>query len=176
MSVAAPRRILVIGISGAGKSTFSRRLAERTGLPLIHLDQEFWQPGWVETPRAAWRAKVSGLAAREAWIMDGNYDATLDLRLPRAEAVIWFDTPAPRALARVARRVATSYGRVRPDLAPGCPEQIDWGFVRYVWNFNGRQRPRIAEALAAYAGRLDPIMIRSDAEAARVLAAFPIPS
>lgn len=84
-------RVLVIGISGAGKSTFSRALANATGLPLIHLDKEFWQPGWVQTPRLNWRAKVTELAAGERWIMDGNYDSSLDLRLPRADTALWFD-------------------------------------------------------------------------------------
>jgi adenylate kinase family enzyme len=82
------RRVLVIGISGAGKSTFSQALATKTGLPLIHLDKEFWRPGWVQTPRQEWRARVSELAARERWIMDGNYDSSLDLRLPRADTVL----------------------------------------------------------------------------------------
>ena len=66
------QRVLVIGISGAGKSTFSRALAARTGLPLIHLDTEFWQPDWKITPREEWRAKVAELITREAWIMDGS--------------------------------------------------------------------------------------------------------
>ena len=173
MSDAAPHRILVIGISGAGKSTFARARAARTGLPLIHLDQEFWQPGWVVTPREPWRARVALLAARETWIMDGSFDGSLDLRLPRADCVVWFDTSAPRAIGRVLRRIAASYGQVRPDLAPGCPEQWDWSFLSYIWNFNGRERPRIAAALGLYARHLNPIMIRSDAEAARVLAAIP---
>ena len=79
--------------------------AHQTGLPLIHLDKEFWQPGWVQTPRPEWRAKVAELAAGERWIMDGNYDSSLDLRLPRADTVLWFDypmaaLPAPGDLAR----------------------------------------------------------------------------
>jgi len=53
------QRVLVIGISGAGKSTFSRALARKTGLPLVHLDKEYWQPGWTGTPKAQWRARVA---------------------------------------------------------------------------------------------------------------------
>ena len=102
------QRVLVIGISGAGKSTFSRALANTTGLPLIHLDKEFWQPGWVQTPRPEWRAKVGELAARERWIMDGNYDSSLDLRLPRADTVLWFDYPMLRCLRRAMWRAVTS--------------------------------------------------------------------
>ena len=67
--------------------------------------------------------------------------ATLDLRLPRADTVIWFDYPRLRCLRQIAWRIATTYGRVRPDLAPGCPEQIDWEFLRFVWDFPAKSRP-----------------------------------
>jgi adenylate kinase family enzyme len=164
-------RALVIGISGAGKSTFSRQLAERTGLPLIHLDKEFWQPGWKITPAPEWRRKVEVLAAREAWIMDGNYGGSLDLRLPRADTVIWFDYPRLRCLRRIAWRIATSYGTVRPDLAPGCPEQIDWEFLRYVWNFHTKSRPSIVAALRKHhSDRMRLVAIGHDGEAQNFLA------
>src|SRR5206468_1787185 len=110
---AGMQRVLVIGISAAGKSTFSRALAAKTGLPVIHLDTEFWQPGWKITPFPQWRAKVASLITREAWIMDGSYAATLDLRLPRADAVVWFDYPRFVCVARALRRILTTYGQVR---------------------------------------------------------------
>jgi hypothetical protein len=89
------RRVLVIGICGAGKSTFSRTLARKTGLPLIHLDKEYWKPGWTKTPRDLWRARVGELVAGDRWIIDGNYAGSLDLRLPRADTVVRFDYPRP---------------------------------------------------------------------------------
>jgi adenylate kinase family enzyme len=67
------RRVLVIGSGGAGKSTFSVALGKRLELPVIHLDAHFWRPGWVETPKPEWRERVAQLAARDAWVMDGNY-------------------------------------------------------------------------------------------------------
>jgi adenylate kinase family enzyme len=164
------QRALVIGISGAGKSTFSRALAARTGLPLIHLDAEFWQPGWKVTPREAWRAKVAALAARDAWIMDGNYGASLDLRLPRADAVMWFDYPRLLCLQRAMWRVLVGYGRVRGDLAPGCPERIDHEFLRYVWDFPEKSRPSIETALAEHGRHLEPAVFRRDRDAAEFLA------
>ena len=167
------QRVLVIGISGAGKSTLARRLAQRSGLPLIHLDQEFWQPGWKVTPRDAWRARVAELCARDAWIMDGSYGASLDIRLPRADTVVWFDYPRLRCLGRVAWRIATTYGKVRPDLAPGCPEKVDGEFLRYVWDFNDKSRPQIVRALAEHGRHLMPVMVRRDRDAARFLASLP---
>lgn len=165
------QRVLVIGCSGAGKSTFSKHLAARTGLPLVSLDAEFWRPGWVTTPREDWRRRVGELAAGDAWIMDGSFDSSLDLRLPRADTVVWFRIPRRVCLWRIARRIAGSYGRVRPEMAPGCPERIDGAFFRYVWNFERDQVPSIVTMIAAHGRHLAPIVIRSDSDAEAVLQA-----
>jgi adenylate kinase family enzyme len=167
------QRILVIGISGAGKSTFARALSARTGLPLIHLDREFWRPGWVVTPRTEWRARVAELVAGERWIIEGNYAGSLDLRLPRADALVWFDYPTHRCLSRVVWRVATSYGKVRPDMAAGCPEKFDWEFLRYVWRFNRLERPKVVAALAQFGGHVDPVVFRRDGDTRRFLQRIP---
>src|SRR3972149_6557192 len=87
------RRVLVTGMAGSGKSTFSRSLAAKTGLPGIHLDLHFWKPGWVAPSGLAGREKQSGLLAGDGWIADGNYHETLDLRLERADTVVFLDTP-----------------------------------------------------------------------------------
>jgi adenylate kinase family enzyme len=91
-------------MAGAGKSTFSRALSAKTGLPVIHLDIHFWKPGWVPTPEDEWRDKQRELLAGREWIVDGNYHATLDLRIERADTVVFLDTPwwicAQRAFAR----------------------------------------------------------------------------
>lgn len=120
-AVPSGQRVLVIGCSGAGKTTFATRLAALTGLPLIHLDREFWQPGWRMPEGARWQEKVRSLVAGERWIIEGTFTSTLDLRLPRADAVVWFDFPRGRCLWRAFMRAARSYGRARPDMAPGCP-------------------------------------------------------
>jgi adenylate kinase family enzyme len=163
------RRVLVIGCSGAGKSTFCERLAALTGLSILALDGAFWRSGWVETPREEWRACVQRLTAGEAWIMDGTFVGTLDIRLPRADTVVWLDPPRRVCMARVLWRIASSYGRVRPEMAAGCPERFDGGFLRYVWTFNASYRPHIETALTAYGRHLSPVIIRHDADAARFL-------
>jgi adenylate kinase family enzyme len=167
------QRVLVIGISGAGKSTFTRALAARTNLPVIHLDTEFWKPGWQVTPREEWRVKVAELVAREAWIMDGNFGASLDLRLPLADTVVWFDYPRHVCLARAVWRVLTTYGRVRADLAPGCPEKFDWEFLRFIWDFNAKSRPQIVSGLARHGSHLQPVVFRRDRDVARFLDGLP---
>jgi adenylate kinase family enzyme len=170
------RRVLVIGCSGSGKSTFSQRLHVRTGLPLISLDAHYWQPGWVQTPRSEWRPKVADLAARESWIMDGTFDSSLDLRLPRADTVIWFRLPRWLCLLRVARRVMKSYGVVRPEMAPGCPERMDFAFLSYIWHFERRETPHILAMLATHGRQMDPVIFRHDADVQRFLDSVTVPS
>ncbi len=80
-------RVLVIGCSGAGKSVFSRRLSDRTGLPLIHLDQRILA-AWLDADAPdAWRQRVAALVAEPRWIMDGQFGGTLGLRLRHADTV-----------------------------------------------------------------------------------------
>ena len=81
------QRVLVIGAGGAGKSTFAARLSRKYGLPLIHLDALYWQPGWVEPGKAEWLERVAQVVAQDRWVMDGNYGGSLDLRLPRADTI-----------------------------------------------------------------------------------------
>ena len=75
------------------KSTFSKALSTRTGLSLIHLDLHYWKPGWVRPSDDEWRVKQRSLLAGDAWIADGNYHETLDLRLERADTVVVLATP-----------------------------------------------------------------------------------
>ena len=109
-------RVLVDGMMGSGKSTFARALAARTGLPVIHLDVHYWKPGWVRPSDDEWRERQRALLAGEAWIIDGNYNETLALRLERAETVIFLDTPwwlcASRAFVRGLRKPAARCPRV----------------------------------------------------------------
>ena len=163
------RRVLVIGCSGSGKSTLAKVLAARTQLPLISLDAEFWRPRWQTTPREEWRRRVGELAARDAWIMDGTFDGSLDLRLPRADTLVWFQLPRRVCLWRIVKRVGGSYGSVRPEMAPGCPERIDLGFLHYVWNFERRQTPRIKSMLDRHGGHIEPVIIRRAAEGEQFL-------
>jgi adenylate kinase family enzyme len=141
------QRILVIGSPGAGKSTLASRIARELGLPLIHLDREYFGPGWTTPPKAEWREKVSTLAARPAWVMDGNYASTFDIRVPRATTIVWLDLPRWRCLTRVLWRVARNYGRSRPDLGAAGPERFDLSFMRWIWSYPVTMRPKTARML-----------------------------
>jgi adenylate kinase family enzyme len=163
------QRIMVIGSSGTGKSTVARRLGEMLGLPVIHLDAEFWRPGWVEPERAIWHQQVAALAARDAWIMDGQYSATWDLRVNRADTIIWLDLPRRIYMTRIIKRTLLNYGRVRGDLGPGCPERFDWPFLKFVWNYPHRSRSNVMVLLEREARVRRVVILRSEREVATFL-------
>lgn len=163
------RRVLVIGPGGAGKSTFARSLAERTGLPLIHLDTLYWRPGWIATPNEQWDRVVDELLTREAWVMDGNYGRTLPARLAACDTVIFLDFPRSVCLWRVAKRWWRYRGRSRPDLAAGCPEQLTWEFVWWIWTYKTRRRPGVLRQLAALPDGTSAAVLRSGRDARRFL-------
>ncbi|MCA9898640.1 MAG: hypothetical protein KC433_10655 [Anaerolineales bacterium] len=129
-------RIVVTGMAGAGKSTFSRILAQKTGLPLIHLDLHCWNPGWVRVPAGEMLAKQRVLLAGERWIVDSN-DVDDDLLVARVDTLVILATPwwicAWRAFKRGLRRPPET------QLPPGCEESLsqrlrdEWGIVWRNW-------------------------------------------
>ena len=165
------RRILIIGPGGAGKSTLARKLGERLGLEVFHLDRLYWRAGWVETPRDEWRGMLAELIARDAWIMDGNYSGTLDLRLGRADTVVLLDLPRVLCVWRVLKRWISYRGEARPDMAEGCPEELRLKFALWVWSYQRRTRPKVLALLAAGDPGRAVIRLRSRREVEQFLAA-----
>ncbi len=135
-------RIIIIGCGGAGKSTLARQLGEKLDLPVVHLDQLFWLPGWVERPRVEFDVLMRQELAKDKWIMDGNFNRTMPERIARCDTVIYLDFSRGACLLGVLKRILTTYGTVRPDMGAGCPERFDLDFLKWVWNFNKNKRER----------------------------------
>jgi adenylate kinase family enzyme len=103
-----PRRVVIIGTSGAGKTVLSGRLAATLGVQNIELDALFWLPGWQEPEDAEFWAKVDAATDGEGgWVVDGNYSRVQDLVFARADTVVWLDLPMWTCLWRVFRRAVS---------------------------------------------------------------------
>lgn len=156
------QRIVILGNAGSGKSTLARALGKRLGLPVVHLDTLFWEPGWVEPDAEQFRARVSEAIAADAWICEGNYARrTFDLRLPRADLIIWLDTPRLTYFTRVIMRSVMN--RPRSDLPTGCTEKLDRAFLtflNFVWNFDHGYRPGIDAVRQAIGPQIPTVHLR----------------
>ena len=167
--VTGMRKVLIIGSGGAGKSTFARRLGKILKLEVIHLDALYWNAGWVETPKPEWAERVAELVKRDAWIMDGNYSGTFDLRLKACDTVVFLDMPRLVCLWRVLKRLLIYRNRSRPDMAAGCYEKFNWEFILWVWNYPKRTRPKILAWMRENSGSKKVVWLHSPAEAERYL-------
>ncbi len=102
--LAALGRVVVVGVSGSGKTSLAQYLGRRLAVPHIECDALFWGPGWQPIPRDDFRGRVAAAMDAPAWVIDGNYSSVRDLVWPRATALVWLDYPLPLVLWRLARR------------------------------------------------------------------------
>lgn len=169
------QRILILGNAGSGKSTLARALGTRLGLPVVHLDTLFWEPGWVEPDAEQFRERVRDAVAADAWICEGNYARrTFDLRLPRANLVIWLDTPRLTCLLRVIMRSVMN--RPRPDLPAGCSEKLDrafLAFLKFVWQFDHGYRQGIDAVRIAIGPKVPTVHLRGNRQIGAFLDGLP---
>jgi len=98
------KRIVVIGTTGAGKSTLAEQLAGILRYPFVELDALFWGPAWTPFPQEVFRHRVSDALAAETWTVGGNYSVARDLVWTRADTLVWLDYPLPLVLWRLGRR------------------------------------------------------------------------
>ena len=163
----------MIGAGGAGKTTVALELGRILALPVVHLDALYWLPGWIPRTPGEWEALQRAALAGDSWIADGNFPGTMDLRLGRADTIVFLDLPRLLCLWRVLLRRRRQRGHARPDLPPGCVEgRIDRGFLAFlseVWTFPHRGRPRLLERLVRYADGRDVVVLRSRTEVTRFL-------
>ncbi|HMJ24219.1 MAG TPA: DNA topology modulation protein [Pyrinomonadaceae bacterium] len=164
------RKILIIGPGGAGKSTLATELGDLLNIEVVHLDQLFWQPGWVERPKADWLKTVEELLRRDAWIMDGNYSGTLDLRFKSCDTVVFMDFPLALCLWRVLKRLLIYRNRSRPDMAEGCRERLTLEFILWIWNYSSRTRPKVVRMIESQPRDKKIVWLRFPSEAERFLA------
>ncbi|MXO59642.1 topology modulation protein [Altererythrobacter salegens] len=159
---------MIIGPCGAGKSTLAFALAERTRLPLFHMDKLAWKPGWVDRGNDELREILRPIVRQDRWLIEGNYGSTMVDRLPYADTVVYLDFPIRLCLARILKRFRQYLGRTRPEMTEGCPERLDPLFLWYVMRWNAHSRPRIEERIAPFADKV--VRLKSPREAKEWLA------
>lgn len=154
-------RVIVIGCSGSGKSTLSQKLHKILQLPIIHLDRYYWQAKWQATKQEAWDQKVTEFALTDRWIIDGNYSRTLNIRIERADVIVFLDMPRWLCMYRIVKRRIQYHGRTRPDLNEDCPEKLDIGFLKWVWDYRKRNRVKTLEKLEQVKQHKKVVIIRN---------------
>lgn len=155
------KRILVIGCSGSGKSTLSRELSRRLKLPLLHLDHLLWKPGWVERERTEFEHLLKAELNKDCWIMDGNYARTMACRIRYADTVIFLDFNHWICTWRVLKRWLLSRREMQ---AVGCPNKVDFAFLRYIWKYPQKNRIKVLDLMSNHNDDLQWITLKNSSE------------
>jgi len=169
------RRVTVVGVSGSGKSSVGRAIAERLDAPYVELDALHHGPGWTEATAEELRAQVEPWVARERWVIDGNYRNKIgDLVVVRADAVVWLDLPVRVWLPRLARRTFTRM-LTREELWNGNREQLRFlvterpNIFSWAWRSHRKNRRELEPWMAEHTDA-QLVRLRSSGEVTRFLA------
>lgn len=139
------KKAIIIGCPGAGKSTFARKLKDRTGLPLFYLDMIWHKADGTNISRDEFDEKLKGIMEKGQWILDGNYIRTLEMRLKECDTVFLLDYPLELCLEGAASRI----GKERPDM-PWVEAEFDQEFRQFIVDFPKDSLPKIYELLKKY--------------------------
>ena len=159
------KKIIVIGCSGSGKTTFAERLRDKIGLPLFYLDAIWHKPDRTHISREDFDARLGEILALDRWIIDGNYSRTLERRIEACDTVIWFDLPTEVCLEGVRER----RGKPRIDM-PWVETGEDPELIELIKKYNDEQRPKVLSLLEKYRSGREIIVFRSRREADELLA------
>lgn len=153
------KKILVIGCPGSGKSTFARKIRDKIGLPLYYLDQLWHKSDKTTVSREEFDSKLSDILRRNQWIIDGNYNRTLEMRLKACDSVFFLDLPTEVCLRGVESRI----GRKREDM-PWIEEEFDEEFRQWIMDFPQNSRPEIYHLLEQYESKKYIVIFKSRQE------------
>ncbi len=131
------KRIMIFGRPGSGKSTFATWLSSSLGFPLHHLDKHFYVNNWVERDYNEFLQIQQNIVDTECWIVDGNNTRSLEMRMKRADLVIYFNFPKLICAYRIFKRFLKP-NQSFDDRAPGCKEKIRFSLLKYMWGFEER--------------------------------------
>ena len=139
------KKVIVIGCPGSGKSTVSRALHNKTGIPLYHLDMMYWNADKTTVENRVFLELLSAVLEKDEWIIDGNYGSTMELRMAECDTVIFLDYPLDVCLDGITAR----RGKPRSDM-PWIETKEDEEFIEFIKNYNEQQKPKVLELLKKY--------------------------
>ena len=142
------KKVIVIGCPGSGKSTVSRALHNKTGIPLYHLDMMYWNADKTTVEKSVFLERLSAVLEKDEWIIDGNYGATMELRMASCDTVIFLDYPFDVCLDGIKER----RGKPRSDM-PWIETEEDAEFIEFIKNYNEQQKPKVLELLEKYSDK-----------------------
>ena len=142
------RKVIVIGCPGSGKSTVSRTLHNKTGIPLYHLDMMYWNADKTTVEKSVFLERLSDVLEKDEWIIDGNYSSTMELRMAACDTVIFLDYPLDVCLDGIRER----RGKPRSDM-PWIETEEDSEFIEFIKNYNEQQKPKVLELLKKYSDK-----------------------
>ena len=142
------KKIIVIGCPGSGKSTVSRVLHNKTGIPLYHLDMMYWNANKTTVEKSVFLERLSAVLEKGEWIIDGNYGSTMELRMAACDTVIFLDYPLDVCLDGIKER----RGKPRSDM-PWIETEEDAEFIEFIKNYNEQQKPKVLELLKKYSDK-----------------------
>ncbi len=160
---------MIMGSAGSGKSTLAKELSKRTGIEAIHLDKEFWNPGWILTEKPEQIVLHKAFMKRDSWIIDGNYNASLESRTKEADLIIFLDMPLYLCMYRVISRYFKNKGKSRVDMAVGCEEKIDKEFINYIFYYHRKKKFTDLDLLSKMADKSKIVMLKGQSEVSRFL-------
>src|SRR5579862_3784761 len=148
------KKIVVIGSSGAGKSTFARALGSTLNTKVVHLDRLFWGCGWQEKTDDERRVLLQALLhSEESWIIEGNYLRFAQLHVDAADTIIFLNTPIPLCIWRLIKRHFIVRDLERPDIPDGCKDRLTPGRLWRVLIFRFDGWKVIAQTLLTYSSK-----------------------
>ena len=142
------KKVIVIGCPGSGKSTVSRALHNKTGIPLYHLDMMYWNADKTTVEKSVFFERLSSVLEKDEWIIDGNYGSTMELRMAACDTVIFLDYPLDICLDGIKER----RGKPRSDM-PWIETEEDAEFIEFIKNYNEQQKPKVLELFKKYSGK-----------------------
>ncbi len=152
-------KIIIIGSPGSGKSTFARKLSSAAGIPLYYLDMLWHKPDGTNISRETFDAKLNEIIQKDTWIIDGNYQRTLETRLKECDTVFLLDFPLEVCLSGAKSRI----GKKREDL-PWIESEFDEEFRQWIIDFPKKQLPEIYDLLKKYQEEKDIVIFRTRKE------------